>query len=138
MCSSREEYEQEPSRILKSLESGGPVQSYLLFEFEDEASGSSPATLRLEDALVVQEDALQRLGGRGLLRARVLGHLLHQDVVTRVGLGEDAVGVLGLRQRLNRRRETEEEGKINNLKSLSFQIEQFQGHMSVLTCWMMS
>ena len=79
-----------------SLEIGHHFLSYLLFEFKNELSRSSPAALSLVHTLVVQQHPLQGLGGGGLLGAGVLGHFLHQDVVTRVGIGEDAVGILGL------------------------------------------
>lgn len=86
------------------LEIHGNVQSYLLFEFKNELPRSSPAALSLKDALLVEQHPLQGLRRRRLLGAAVLGHLLHQDVVARVGVGQDAAGILGLGQSLGRTR----------------------------------
>ncbi|KAK0154528.1 hypothetical protein N1851_003369 [Merluccius polli] len=74
---------------------------YLLLEFEDELSCPPPPALGLIDTLVVQQDSLKRLRGQRLLGAGVLGHLLHQDVVGRVGVRQDAQGVLGFGQSLD-------------------------------------
>lgn len=73
---------------------------HLLFEFKNELPRSSPAALSLKDALLVEQHPLQGLRRRRLLGAAVLGHLLHQDVVARVGVGQDAAGILGLGQSL--------------------------------------
>lgn len=86
------------------LEIHSNVQSYLLFEFKNKLPRPSPAALSLKDALLVEQDPLQGLRRRGLLGAGLLGHLLHQDVVARVGVGQDAVGILGLGQSLGRTR----------------------------------
>lgn len=92
-----------------ALRVGHRVESDPLFEFQDELPGSPPAALSLVDALVVQEHALQGLGGgRRLLGAGVLGHFLHQDVVARVGMREDAAGILGFGQSLARQTERRE------------------------------
>lgn len=84
------------------LETHGYVQSYLLFELKNELPRSSPAALSLKDTLLVQQHPLQGLRRRRLLGRAVLGHLLHQDIVTGVGVGQDAVGILGLGQSLGR------------------------------------
>lgn len=91
-------------RKVSVLEIHSNVQSYLLFKFKNELPRPSPAALSLKDALLVQQDPLQGLRRRGLLGAGLLGHLLHQDVVARVGVGQDAVGILGLGQSLGRTR----------------------------------
>lgn len=62
------------------------VESYLLFEFKNELSRATPAALSLIDTLVIQQHPLQGLGVGGLLGAGVLGHFLHQDVVTWIGV----------------------------------------------------
>lgn len=77
--------------------SGKPTGSYLLFQFQNELPRAPPAALGLVDAFVIQQHPLRRLGGGGLLRAHIFGHFLHQDVVAWIGVGEDAVGILGLR-----------------------------------------
>lgn len=92
--------EKEKRRVSSMKGQGWHVQSYLLFEFKYELPRAPPAALSLIHTLVVQQHPLQRLGRGGLFRAGVLGHLLHQDVVARVGVGQDAVGILGLGQSL--------------------------------------
>lgn len=72
---------------------------YLLFELEDEPPGALPAALSLEHTLVVLQHTLACFSG-GFLTARVFGKLLHQDVVTWVGVAQDAQRVLGFAQSL--------------------------------------
>lgn len=88
------------------LEIHGNVQSYLLLQFKNELPRSSPAALSLKDALLVKQHPLQGLRCRRLLGGDVLCHLLHQDVVARVGVGQDAAGILGLGQSLGRTRKS--------------------------------
>lgn len=59
---------------------------YLLFEFKNELSRAPPAALSLIDTLVIQQHPLKGFSGGGLFRANILGHFLHQDVVTRIGI----------------------------------------------------
>src|SRR4029434_8380347 len=76
-----------------------PAYLHLLLQLEDELARPLPATLGLVHTLMVTQHPLHRFGW-GPPARRLLGNLLHQDVVTGVSWRQGTTGVLGFTQSL--------------------------------------